>query len=70
MTQAQERLRALKAGTRLISADERAKVEKGFTAAMHAWSKRKGIFKSIWCADVCHQDALQSTWTSGAVGGQ
>lgn len=38
----------MKGGTMLVTADERAAVEKGFVAAMDAWRKRRGIFRSIW----------------------
>lgn len=39
----------MRAGSRLITAEERAAVETSFLAATDAWTKRKRMFCSIWC---------------------
>ena len=52
MHQAEEKLRELRSGSKLVTAEERAAVESAFLAAADAWAKRKRMFKSIWCAAV------------------
>ncbi|KAI8463350.1 MAG: Tat binding protein 1-interacting protein-domain-containing protein [Monoraphidium minutum] len=48
-TEAQSaKLAKMRSGVALVTADERAAVEKGFVAAMDAWRKRRGIFRGIW----------------------
>ncbi|KIZ06400.1 hypothetical protein MNEG_1546 [Monoraphidium neglectum] len=42
------KLEGLSSGATLVTADERAAVEKAFVAAMDAWRKRRGIFRGIW----------------------
>jgi hypothetical protein len=43
------RLRELRSGSKLITAEERGAVEKAFLAATDAWTKRRRMFRSIWC---------------------
>ena len=52
MHQAEEKLRELRSGSKLVTAEERAAVESAFLTAADAWAKRKRMFKSIWCAAV------------------
>ena len=49
LAEASERLTGLKAGSRLVTAEERSKVEGGFAACQDAWGKRRRMFKAIWC---------------------
>ena len=58
MHQAEEKLRELRGGSKLVTAEERAAVESAFLAAAEAWAKRKRMFKSIWCAAVPPGDVL------------
>lgn len=44
-----KRLGELRAGSKLVSPTERAALEKAFAAAMGHWSKRRRIFRAIWC---------------------
>ena len=50
MHQAEAKLRELRSGGKLVTAEERAAVERAFLAAADAWAKRKRMFRSIWCA--------------------
>lgn len=50
MHQAEEKLRELRSGSKLVTGEERAAVERAFLAAADAWAKRKRMFKGIWCA--------------------
>ncbi len=47
--EANAQLAALKTGTKLVTAAERSAVEKAFAEAMDQWTKRKRMFRSIWC---------------------
>ncbi len=50
LQEAEARLRTLRSGSTLITAEERQAVEKAFLAYTDAWNKRKRVFKSIWSA--------------------
>ena len=50
VAEAGKRLGELRAGSRLVSPTERAALEKAFAAAVGHWSKRRRIFRAIWCA--------------------
>lgn len=49
VAEAGKRLGELRAGSKLVSPAERAALEKAFAAAMGHWSKRRRIFRTIWC---------------------
>jgi hypothetical protein len=44
------KLEGLRSGATLVTAEERAAVERRFVAAMDAWRKRRGIFRGVWDA--------------------
>eukprot|EP00877_Chromochloris_zofingiensis_P007232 jgi/Chrzof1/2762/Cz11g28100.t1 len=54
------KLKALKGGTILVTAEERAAVEKAFCESMDHWRKRRGIFRSIWDAIAEGLDSKQA----------
>ena len=59
MHQAEEKLRELRSGSKLVTGEERAAVDSAFLAATEAWAKRKRMFKSIWCAAALSGHLLQ-----------
>ena len=50
VAEAGKRLGELRAGSKLVSPAERAALEKAFATAVSHWSKRRRIFRAIWCA--------------------
>jgi hypothetical protein len=79
LTETSGRLGPLKAGTRLVTAEERGRVASEFSSCMDAWAKRRRMFKSIWyaspCLLICHAERHLSAWrlraacTAGRVAG-
>ena len=43
------RLGGHKAGTRLVTAEERSGVERSLTLCMDTWAKKRRTFRAIWC---------------------
>ena len=46
--QQEAKLKDLRGGAVLVTAEERQKTEKQFKAAMEVWRKRKAVFRTIW----------------------
>jgi hypothetical protein len=46
--QHESKLKGLRSGAVLVTAEEREEAEKQFRAAMEVWRKRKGVFRTIW----------------------
>lgn len=58
LAEVNERLGELRAGAQLVSPAERAKLEAAFAAAMGHWSKRRRMFRSVWCAALSRPSTL------------
>ncbi|KXZ46370.1 hypothetical protein GPECTOR_44g47 [Gonium pectorale] len=54
------KLKLLKAGTVLITAEEREAVEQQLTSYLDVWRKRRSMFKNIWSAISEGLDGKQS----------